>query len=363
MRVVVVGGGIVGLSTAWACVRAGHSVTLLEQGPLPNPHASSYGAHRLIREPYGAMDGYARLIPEAYNAWDALWADLGTCFYRETGTLALGRAEAPAWTTDSAAQMDRLGTVYQRLTRAQIDETYPWIATSPGDWGFHLRTGGLLFASRILDTLAGWLRTRATVRDGVTATAVDFDAAQVETSEGPLRADAVVVAAGPWVSSLLPDLAPRVTASRQVVTYLRPPPKLAKAWADAPMLLDVGAAGFYAVPPRDGTPLKVGDHRFSSSGNPDLEREPSAQELQGVADLAAERLRGFSDYTVVGGRTCFYTVEADERFIVERRGRGVVATGFSGHGFKFGAAIGRRIASALEDRGHDLSGWAAGTTP
>ena len=53
MRVIIVGGGIAGLSTAWALQKSGVQVTLLEQGPLPNPLASSVDDHRLIRYPYG----------------------------------------------------------------------------------------------------------------------------------------------------------------------------------------------------------------------------------------------------------------------------------------------------------------------
>jgi glycine/D-amino acid oxidase-like deaminating enzyme len=35
--VVVVGGGIMGLASAWALRRRGHDVALYEQGPLPKP--------------------------------------------------------------------------------------------------------------------------------------------------------------------------------------------------------------------------------------------------------------------------------------------------------------------------------------
>ncbi|MFE3204448.1 FAD-dependent oxidoreductase [Embleya sp. NPDC059237] len=42
MRTVIVGGGVVGLLTALERARAGHRATLVEQGPLPNPHAASY---------------------------------------------------------------------------------------------------------------------------------------------------------------------------------------------------------------------------------------------------------------------------------------------------------------------------------
>jgi glycine/D-amino acid oxidase-like deaminating enzyme len=71
MRVIVVGGGIMGLASAWALRRSGYEVALYEQGPLPNPLASSCDQHRLIRFAYGALTGYARMVVEAYAAWSA----------------------------------------------------------------------------------------------------------------------------------------------------------------------------------------------------------------------------------------------------------------------------------------------------
>src|SRR5258705_12263769 len=89
MKAIIVGGGIMGLATAWGLARDGHDVELFEQGPLPNPLASSMDEHRLIRHPYGAQEGYARLIADAFAAWDLLWRDLGQRFYAATGPLAL----------------------------------------------------------------------------------------------------------------------------------------------------------------------------------------------------------------------------------------------------------------------------------
>ena len=93
MRVIVVGGGIMGLCTAWALRRAGHEAVVYEQGPIPNPLASSCDEHRLTRFTYGAMTGYARMVHEAHAAWDRLWADLGRSHFHPTGTLVVARDE------------------------------------------------------------------------------------------------------------------------------------------------------------------------------------------------------------------------------------------------------------------------------
>ena len=64
-KVLIVGGGIAGLSAAWALSRGGCSVEIFEQGPLPNPRASSYDEHRILRHAYG----FDRSLPVQYFKW------------------------------------------------------------------------------------------------------------------------------------------------------------------------------------------------------------------------------------------------------------------------------------------------------
>ncbi len=91
MRVIVIGGGIMGLCTAWSLRRAGHEPVLYEQGPIPNPLASSCDERRLTRFAYGVTTGYARMVHEAQAAWERLWADLGRSHFQPTGTLIVAR--------------------------------------------------------------------------------------------------------------------------------------------------------------------------------------------------------------------------------------------------------------------------------
>lgn len=53
-------------------------------------------------------------------------------------------------------------------------------------------------------------------------------------------------------------------------------------------------------------------------------------------------------------------VRPDEDFVLDRVGRVVVAAGFSGHGFKFGPAIGRVLADLA---GEESDGPAGGAGP
>jgi glycine/D-amino acid oxidase-like deaminating enzyme len=367
LRVIVVGGGIMGLCTAWALQRAGHGVTLYEQGPIPNPLASSTDQHRLIRYPYGAMTGYASMVQDAYAAWDRLWSDLGRSHYWPTGTLAIAH-ELDGWVEASIGSLEAQGLPYERWTPAELADRLPFVNLPSARFALFTPTGGVLLAARILEDLAHFLIGRGVALHGHTAVVeVDPVRAAIRTADGREdRADALVLAAGPWTPDLLPALARRITPSRQVALYLEPPAELGAAWAAAPMLLDLIAAaagGFYAVPPVEGSALKVGDHGFSLRGHPGRERAPSADELETVLALARSRLPEFARYRVLEAKTCFYSVTEGERFIAERRDNAWILAGFSGHGFKFGALVGERVAAAVaagELAADELAAWAAG---
>src|SRR5229473_4277814 len=163
MKAIIVGGGVMGLSTAWALAREGHDVALFEQAELPNPLASSMDEHRLIRHPYGDHIGYARMIDDAYAAWDLMWRDLGQRLYAPTGTLALtGNGET--WAARSAAVLAELGNPMTELRLADLPRRFPQLDTKGVERAFWIDTGGVLFAQDIAAALARHLEQKSGVR-------------------------------------------------------------------------------------------------------------------------------------------------------------------------------------------------------
>lgn len=57
---------------AHSCVRAGHEVTVLDPGPLPNPYSASTDISKLIRPDYGKDEFYMRLMEECIRRWHTL---------------------------------------------------------------------------------------------------------------------------------------------------------------------------------------------------------------------------------------------------------------------------------------------------
>ncbi|WP_198376012.1 FAD-dependent oxidoreductase [Neoroseomonas rubea] len=365
----VLGAGIMGLSAAWGLVRQGFAVRVLDQDPVPNPRGASVDHHRLIRHAYGAQAGYMRMVDPAYAAWDMLWRDLGEVLHIRTGVLAVSGGEA-GWLGDSRAALAADGRAFQDLSPAEIPARFPMLTEAGIGAAFHMAPGGVLLAERIVAGLARHLAVRGVAMLRGRAVDVMPEAGALRLADGTVEsADLLVLAAGPWAPRLLPAaLAPRVVASRQILVRLEPPAHHAEAWARAPMLLDLAEeGGFYAVPPVAGTPLKIGDHRFSRTGDAEADpRDATPAEAEEILAFARPRIRDLGDYRILGARACYYDVEDGERFVVEPLGpRAFVMSGFTGHGFKFAPLLGLALAATAREPAltPNLVPWAAGEAP
>jgi sarcosine oxidase subunit beta len=363
----VLGAGIMGLSTAWALSRGGVQVRVLDQDKVPNARGSSVDDHRLIRHAYGAQAGYMRMVDAAYPAWDMLFRDAGERPYVPTGVLALS-ASSGGWLEASRAALQADGHALEDLTSDAVASRYPFLSADGIRDAFALPSGGVLLARQIVAMLARLLHSRGVPIERGRAVALDPARASLTLEDGrTLGADLLIIAAGPWGPRLVPALTGRVRPTRQIIVRLAPPPEFAEAWARAPLLLDLaGDGGFYAVPPVAGTPLKIGDHRFAPTADPDGLHEATAAEAEAILSLARRRIRGLDRYRILSAAGCWYDVEPDERFILERLGRrAFVMSGFSGHGFKFGPLLGLALARAVSDPAlqDQLAPWAAGLAP
>jgi sarcosine oxidase len=349
MHVVIVGAGIVGLSVAWAVVKRGHRVTVFERGDIPSMLSASGDEHRMIRRAY-TDDGYTRLMTAALAAWEEIWADLGAVHFAPTGVLAISQQPNDYGEIFRSA-LDRTGFPYELMSGPRAAERYPFLDAAPIRYAFLSREGGVLFCRRIARDLVAWLEgAGVTLRRGTAVRAVDAGG-RVETEAGEsVAADRVIVAAGAWTLELFPDLAPSLRSWRTAVAYLDPPSDLRAAWGSAPAILDVGGpVDGYVIPPVAGTGLKVGAGVHKYPAGPDDDRDPAPGEGERLRDLFAPPFRRISEYRVARVATCAYMFTEDEKFFAAERGRVLVISACSGHGYKFGPAVGRRTAEMLED--------------
>ena len=349
MNVIVIGAGAAGMVAALRLSEKGCNVTLIEQGEIPHPRAASFDQHRIIRHLYPGQDAYARLVDHAFAAWDRLWERLGHKHLAETGVLGVS-IDPDDWTDRGRAGLDRLGIPYRVMEVAELRNRLPQFQFPDRAVGIFTDRGGALFPDRIATDLAEALR-----QSGVTlvprerVSVVDPSSGRLQTESGAVfLADRIVYSGGAWAPDLFPDLSANVTTYRQAILYVAAPAKWAAAWADTPVIVDLGGeSGCYVLPPVDGSDLKIcaPDHR--RKGEPERHAELDENEDQAVRAFFRYSLPDLADYRTLYMKTCFYTIAPDDRFQLTRRDRLIFFSGCSGHGYKFAALNGEKLAQVV----------------
>jgi sarcosine oxidase len=315
----VIGAGVMGLATAWALKRRGHEPIVYEQFRVGHDRGSSHGRSRIFRLAY-AEDEYVRLAQEALGLWRELEGESG-----ETLLELYGLVEVVRTLEESTAHtLERCGVAWEQLDREEAEQRYP-IRVPEGSFVVVQPEAGIARADKALAVLAHGLELREETR----------------AHPGELDADAVVVTAGPWVNELL-DEPLSVKVTRETVCYFRPEPgrPIPSVVSFKP---DRHTHDMYSLhDPVHG--LKVGAHHAGPEADPNVPGEPKPELIERITAWANETYR-LEDPAPVAAETCMYTSTADETFVLERRGRVVVGSPCSGHGFKFAPAIGERLAA------------------
>lgn len=352
MRVAIVGAGIAGLSTAWALVKRGHQVTVVEQGPIPNPLAASGDHHRIIRRAYGSAAGYGRLVTQAYEAWDEMWEDLGRSHLDPRGFLCVSREPGDEAQTLREG-LETGGYPFEICDPGAAVERWPFLEPGTFRYAFFSPEGGALHCRKIATDVVAWLRTSgADIYENGKVTGIDVDEGRLTLEDGgTIQADRIVVAAGAWVLKLFPELEGTLKTYRTALAYAEPPADLKQVWESAPVVLDVGGStDGYMIPPSGGAGLKFGSglHRVPTS-DADWNRLPVEGEGEAIRNLFQPPIARVREYKVTEVVTCAYTFTDDVRFFGVEKRRCLVISACSGHGYKFGAAVGRRVAEAIDD--------------
>jgi glycine/D-amino acid oxidase-like deaminating enzyme len=347
MRVLVAGGGIFGLTAALALRDRKCDVTLVDPGPLPHPLAESTDISKIVRIDYGADEDYTQLGERALERWRR-WPDL----FHETGVTFLSRArlEPGGFEYDSYELLTRRGHALERLDADAIVRRFP--AYKPGAYvdGYFNPQGGWAHASAVVTKLAADAIAR-----GVVIRTGTIDRAEIDAD----AADLVIVCAGAWAPRIVPELAGSLRAVGQPVFHLRPrDPSLFEAARFPVFGADISRTGYYGFPiDRDGI-VKIANHGTGISLAPDGPRVVSDTHESALRDMLRDSFPALADAPIVFRRLCVYCDTADEHFWIARdpnNAKLVVATGGSGHAFKFAPVLGELIAAIALGEPHPLS--------
>jgi len=361
--VVVLGLGVMGASAVHQLAGRGVRVLGLDANQRGHVLGSSHGRSRIIREAYYEAVEYVPLVQRALVQWRELEEETGLDLLLMTGCLNIGRPGTHV-VDGVIASAKRHGLLSEVLPSDAMRSRFPAFALPESHVGVYQPTAGVLNADACVGALVDASVARgATIRHGemVSSWAPDGDGVIVHTPSGTIRAQKLVITAGPWSASVLADLGLPLQAVRQYIVHFEPhaPERFSPPGFPA-FIWDVAEGEVYGIPYLPGSGFKVGGHDPGEPCTPETARRTvTVEEIENVRSIFERCLPGCAT-TMSMAATCLYTVTPDRHFIIDRHPEHPqisYAAGFSGHGFKFGPTIGEVLADlAIEGSSrHDVA--------
>jgi sarcosine oxidase len=330
---IVVGGGLMGTSTARHLAKRGRHVVLLERFTFGHANGSSGGPTRIFRLAYHHPT-YVRMARMALEEWRALEDEAGESLLVTTGGLDVG-----AGGRSTAEALRAADESVDYLTTAAVAERWPAIRLASGEEVFFQAEGGVCRAAQTVIAqarVAGQFGAEIREHTVVERITPKGDSVEVVTEGGDLfDAPVAVVTAGPWAGPLLrtAGLELPLVPSFEQVTYFR-----FDAPVELPTVIDWNPSPVYTpytVPdPWAPAEFKTALHLSGPPVDADARSfDPDPERVATVQAYVAEHFLGATPTGVTD--TCLYTNTPDEDFLLDRVGPLVLGSPCSGHGAKF----------------------------
>ena len=348
MRVVVVGLGVMGLPTVRALAERGHEVIGIDRHGISAPAGSSAGMTRIFRLAH-ERPGDIVLAKKALERWRELEAMSGETLIDQVGLVLRGEP-----VSEWVAALRDADVPVEELTPADRERIFPELAHRPDEPAAFVPEDGMLFAAKGLAAVAAAARkagAELSTPERMLAVEETPSGVRVTTDRRVLEADLAVLAVGPWAQSLLEPLGLRLPLAPAIgqVSYWR-----GGAWERRPSLIDFvadGKLGVYGLP-TPGKGYKIGLD-YGSEEAWDTEAAgwpPRAFEEECNRDWVLAHAPGLATDGPHLTEGCPWTMTPDGEYFIDRRGAITVATGCSGHAFKFMPIMGELIADIVEGR-------------
>ena len=347
-RVVVIGGGVMGLSTAYHLAKQGvQDVVLVERGELGagSTCKAAGGVRAQFSDAVNIELGMRSL--EVFRNFPELFdqdIDLDECGY-----LFLLEREEDLRTFERNVELQRsMGLESRIISVEEAKELSPLISTEgliAGVWSPEAGhctpesvVQGYARAARALGVrIIRHCEVTDVVREGDTITSV-------ETAQGSIATDTVVCCAGAW-SRALGDMVGvdlPVDPVRRELLVTEPMPDLP---ANVPFTIDFSTTMYFH---REGPGLLVG--MSNQDEEPGFSLEHTDEWLEQVVEAAGRRVPVLEEVGMASRWAGLYEVTPDHNALIgeaEGVSRFLYATGFSGHGFLQGPAVGQVMADLV----------------
>ncbi|KAG7796496.1 hypothetical protein KL929_003003 [Ogataea haglerorum] len=380
MSLLIVGAGVFGLSAAIEAQKKGYSVTVIDKHPVPSPYSAACDINKIIRSEYDSHF-YAKMSLDAIEAWksDPEYSET----YFECGRLSVcpkSNSNRRRFDDISIAVLGELGKA-DKITKyadaVSLKRDLPCLADcqfSSGDVYVYNGRAGYAHSSNALK--AAW---RKAVRCGVQFVFGEAgEAVGIEQTDGKTAvaaksgarytADKILVACGAS-SGFVVNVAGVQAATGLFVTHIQLTPAEAAEMEDIPVIFDAGL-GYFFPPDKETGLVKVcisgvaaannvaNPHDYGTVSLPRYKHDTATDTIPQNSLSQARRLltKYFPELATkpfIGSKTCWIADSSNSDFIIDKvpgHSDVYLASGDSGHGFKFLPIIGSYVLAMLEGR-------------
>ena len=356
--VIVLGVGSMGSATCYQLAKRGVKVLGLEQFDIPHELGSHAGQSRIIRKAYFEHPDYVPLLVKAYENWAALEDATGSQVYFKTGLLYAGRKEGVLikGVRESAekfkVRVDDLSAEVTKEKFSQFNIPEGNDVLFEPDAGFVTPERAILLFTEQAIKHGAVIRTKEKIFEWKKIA----KHIEVKTNSGDYTCEKLVITAGPWAGQMIPGIGSKLTITRQMIAWVSPadwkPFELGNfpCWLIEDENRNGAYYGFPVLPVgKFGGPigLKLAHHYPGEVTDPDMVNRVPNEEDEANLIYALNKFLPGGYSSTLAMKTCMYTNTPDENFILDLLpgyDDVFIATGFSGHGFKFASVVGEIMA-------------------
>jgi sarcosine oxidase len=355
--IIIIGAGAFGSSAAYHLSKSNRKVLVIDKYHPPHSFGSSHGQTRIIREAYFEDPIYVPLLRESYALWDALEKETEEKLLLKTGGLMLGNHESHVIQgTLKSAQTYNI--VHEVLDHKNIKNKFSSFNADEETIGVYEHNAGILFPEKCIKTtlrLADQNGVEEKFNETVLSIQYNSNSVEIITDKGSYAAQKCIVAAGPWMNKLIPEINLPLQTTRQVLFWYdidensknQPIPE------KFPVFIWNTESGkhFYGFPDV-GNGFKISFHDKGLSCDPDnLNTTVSFEEIEEMNQIITSHFHFFASFK--NALTCIYTNTPDDHFIIDYHpdhNNIIIASPCSGHGFKFSSVIGKILSNMALDK-------------
>ena len=365
--IIIVGAGVFGVTAAIELKARGFHVGLFDPGPLPHPLAASTDISKVIRMEYGKDKGYMEMVEEVIPKWRDWNEEFERPLFHETGVAMFTQDEMAidGFEYESYQMLLKRGHKPQKMDSDEIHLRFP--AWKHGIFvdGFYHSVGGFAESGKVIEALIQKAKKEGVdLKGNHKVNEILLEKGKVfgiKTADRQVyHSGMVIIAAGAWTPHLIPELQPMMKISGHPVFHLKVKDNSLFSFSKFPVFTaDVARTGWYGFPAHpDGGVIKISNHGVGQVLHPEHDQRIVTMEDENKMRTFLKSAFPLLAYAKVAfTRRCLYCDTHDEHFWIdhhpEKEGL-IVASGGSGHGFKFAPILGKLIADCVE---HQANPW------